>query len=166
MWCQGCVMLHCTGMNLIWGEMGYMLDSQSSHNMLLRRTITRTQHLVEGGTQLLLFPSLSKTAALILFSLPFFFFSDAVTSQFPVRQSQGVPTQRTQISFSPVRTLDILWISNCSLGVVTSNLSREPPSEDCASLDYQNLCSRKAFPCRLTQNTEILLCAQEPELGK
>lgn len=50
-WCQGCVMLHCTGMNLIRGEKGYILDSQSSHNVLLMRTIIRTQHLVEGGTQ-------------------------------------------------------------------------------------------------------------------
>lgn len=66
-WCWGCMMLQCTEMNLILGEKSYTLYSESSHNMLLRRTIIRTQHLVEGGTQLLFFFSLSKTAALILF---------------------------------------------------------------------------------------------------
>lgn len=66
-WCWDCVMLQCTKLNLIQGEKGYTLYSRSSPNVLLRRTIIRTQHLVEGETQLLFFSSLSKTAALILF---------------------------------------------------------------------------------------------------
>lgn len=83
-------MLHCTGMNLIRGEKGYTLYSQSSHNVLLRRTIIRTQHLVEGGTQLLLFSFSFKDSSSNSLLTPFFL-SDAVTLQFSVRQTEGVP---------------------------------------------------------------------------
>lgn len=111
--CWGCMMLQCTKLNLIQGEKGYTLYSESSHNMLLRRTIIRTQHLVEGGTQLLFFSSLSKTAALIL-SWHNFLISDAAILSFQWGKPKVWHYKWHQLSFSSVRSLDCFWIYNCS----------------------------------------------------